>query len=116
MAYDETLAERVRKRLSTHKRLVEKKMFGGLAFMLRGNMCCGVLNNDLMVRVRHECYESLLKRKGARKMDFTGRPLRGFLFVGPKGHKSAAELRFWINEAVEFVTVQRPPRKKTTRS
>lgn len=102
MAYDKTLAERVRKILATHNRVTEKKMFGGLAFLLGGRMCCGVLNDDLVVRVGSECHAAALSRPHARPMDFTGRPLTGFVYVGSRGVKTDAALSRWVQEAARY--------------
>ena len=103
MAYDAKLADRIQKLLSKRKGIVEKKMFGGIAFMLRGNMCCGVVKETLMLRVGPEQYEKLLKEPHARPMDFTGRPLKGFLYVTPQGFRTDAALRKWVERAVDFV-------------
>jgi TfoX/Sxy family transcriptional regulator of competence genes len=75
--YDERLSERVRLALKPRRGISEKKMFGGLAFLLRGNMLCGVIDQDLLVRVGADAYEQALARPHAREMDFTGRPLKG---------------------------------------
>jgi len=104
MAYDESLAQRIRVSLkSLDIAFVEKKMFGGLAFMVRGRMCCGIVKTDLMVRVTTEHYEESLKAPHARPMDFTGRPMKGFLFVSPGGVKDARLLKKWLALGVEFV-------------
>ena len=102
MAYDETLAERIRQALAVREGLTEKKMFGGIAFMLRGNMSCGVVSGDLMVRVGPERYEEALARPHARPMDFTGRPMKGLVYVGPEGLRSDADLNDWVRLAEEF--------------
>lgn len=104
MAYDEKLANRVRKALATRKGIVEKKMFGGLAFMLDGHMCCGVLNDELVVRVGPERYDAALSRAHTRPMDFTGRPLTGFVYVGWRGVKTGAALAKWLREAAEYAS------------
>lgn len=103
MAYDEKLADQVRKVLARRKDLTEKKMFGGIAFMLRGHMCCGVVNEELVVRVGPERYEKALSQPQARPMDFTGRPLKGFVFVSPNGYKTGKALAKWVRQAVQFV-------------
>lgn len=103
MAYDEKLAARVRRALAKRKGLSEKKMFGGIAFMLRGKMCCGVLKRDLVIRVGADRYEEALARPHARPMDFTGRALTGFIYLGPHGYLTGRALRRWIDQAVEFV-------------
>ena len=103
MAYDEELARRVREHLGRRRQVVERRMFGGLAVMLRGHMCCGVVGGDLMVRVGADAYEAALEQPHARPMDFTGKPLKGFVFVGSKGTASAEDLKRWIDTAVKFV-------------
>lgn len=109
MAYDQTLAMRVRRALARKKAVTEIKMFGGLCFTVRGNMCCGVLQDDLVLRVPRESYEKILAKPHVRPMNFTGRPLRGLIFVSPKGHKTAKRLRGWIDAAVEFA-MSLPPK------
>ena len=103
MAYDEKLAARVRKALAKRTDLSEKKMFGGIAFMLRGKMCCGVLKRDLVVRIGADRYAEALARPHARPMNFTGRALKGFIYVGPRGYKTPKVLQRWVDQAVEFV-------------
>jgi TfoX/Sxy family transcriptional regulator of competence genes len=102
MAYDAELADRVRDALGPRDGLTERKMFGGLSFMLRGNMCCGVVKDDLVVRVGQERFESALARPHARPMDFTGRPLSGMVYVGPEGHRSDDDLADWVKLGVDF--------------
>lgn len=102
MAYNQQLADRVRKALARRQGVAEEKMMGGLCFMLRGNMCCGVVNDDLVVRVGPERYDVALAEPHARPMDFTGRPLRGFVFVGPGGYRTDRGLKDWIQRGVRF--------------
>lgn len=102
MAYDEGLAQRLREVFAQYPDVSEKKMFGGLAFLLHGNMCCGVNGGDLMARVGPEGYEDALAQPHARQMDFTGRPLRGFVFVGSEGFESDGDLRSWVARAADF--------------
>jgi TfoX/Sxy family transcriptional regulator of competence genes len=102
MAYDEKLAARVRRALARRKGLTEKKMFGGISFMVGGNMCCGVVNDDLVLRVSPEDYEKALAEPHARPMDFTGRPLRGFVYIGPDGYRADKALSKWLKRAVGF--------------
>jgi TfoX/Sxy family transcriptional regulator of competence genes len=103
MAYDEGLAERLREVLGNRKDVTEKKMFGGIAFMVSGNMCCGVVNDTLMARVGPDQYEAVLKKPHARKMDFTGKPLKGFVYVAPEGFESDDELADWGGLCLDFV-------------
>ena len=104
MAYDEQLSLRVRQVMATIPGVSERKMFGGIAFMVNGNMCCGVVNRDLMVRVGAEDYAAALQQPHARKMDFTGKPLRGFVYVSEKGIVKDTDLNRWISRACQFVT------------
>ena len=102
MAYDEQLAGRVRGVLARRKDVSEKKMFGGLSFMLGGNMCCGVDKDNLMIRVGPEQYETALAQPHARPMDFTGRPLKGMVYVDPEGYRTDAALAAWVKRGVGF--------------
>jgi hypothetical protein len=88
-------------------------MFGGLAFMLKGRMCCGVLNDDLVVRVGPEHYAAALTRPYARPMDFTGRPISGFVYVAAGGVKGDAALAKWLRQAAEHAS-SLPARKVTS--
>lgn len=103
MAYDEKLAARLRAVLDREPGISERKMFGGLAFMANGNMACGTLGSDLMVRVGPDLYEDALARPHAGPMDFTGRPMRGMVTVKAKGIASDADLKAWTNIALGFV-------------
>ncbi len=114
MAYDEQLAARIRKILRRHKGVTEKKMFGGLSFLLHGKMCCGILQNDLVARIQPKDYEAALQQSHVRPMDFTGRTLKGFIFVGPMGFQSEQELARWIKHGVEFVSaISKVDRKRS---
>jgi hypothetical protein len=103
MAYDEGVAERLREAFSTRRDVTEMKMFGGIAFMVNGNMCCGVVHDTLMARVGPDQYEAALKKPHVRKMDFTGKPLKGFVFVAPEGFESDNALADWIGLCTDFV-------------
>ena len=115
MAFDERLAERIRAVLSARPDLVERRMFGGLAFMVGGYMSCGVVGSRLMVRVNPDDADRLLQEPHARPMDFTGRPMRGFLFVDSPGIAGEAALEAWIRRATAWAET-RPPRPLVTRS
>ena len=108
MAYDQELAERIRVVMADRPGVEEKKMFGGLTFMLNGNMCCGVLNDDLVVRVGPDQYEEALGQPHARPMDFTGRSLKGMLYVGPEGYQNEATLESWVARAVNHALSLKP--------
>ena len=102
MPYDEMLVQRVRGVLKGNRNVKERKMFGGLTFMLQGNMCCGVAGDRLMVRVGAEKYDEALGQKHAQLMDFTGRPMKGMVFVEPAGLASAEDLKGWVQRGVDF--------------
>ena len=106
MAYDEKLAERVRAALAKRDDVVEKRMFGGIAFMVRGHMSCGVVASTLMVRLAPADADRLMNAPHVRPMDFTGRPMRGFLYVDPPGTKTAATLRQWVERATAYAEAQ----------
>ena len=108
MAFDAQLADRVRRALAGQRGLVEKQMFGGVAFMLRGNMCCGVLRDDLVVRVGPSAHAEELRRPHTRVMDFTHKPMKGYLYVAPKGVATAAALRSRLKPAIAFVATLPP--------
>jgi TfoX/Sxy family transcriptional regulator of competence genes len=108
MACDEGLAERVRVLLAGECGVSEKKMFGGMAFMLRGNMAVGVINDDLMVRVGPEAHPALVREPHAREMDFTGKPMKGFVYVGSEGIASDFDLRRWVQRGVTFAATLPP--------
>jgi len=105
MAYNERLAERIRKALGRRRNITEKKMFGGLSFLQNGKMLCGVMKDLLVVRIGPEEAAELLKKPRikphVRPMDFTGRPMKGFLYVEPGGCKSAAQLAAWMDRCAQ---------------
>lgn len=104
MAYDEGLAERMREAFSGRIDVTEKKMFGGIAFMVSGNMCCGVVNDTLMARVGPDQYAAALKKPHAREMNFTGKPMKGFVYVAPEGFESDGDLVAWTGLCMDFVS------------
>ena len=111
MAYDENLAERVRKALDSLPEVEEKKMMGGLTFMVNGKMCIGILNDDLMCRIDPDVYESALRIKGCREMDFTGKPMKGFVFVNSDGIKTREDFEYWIHLALTFNKKAKPSKR-----
>lgn len=115
MAYDEHLAARIRKALGPRKDVTEKHMFGGVAFMLKSGMFCGIVKNDLMVRVGPEQHDLALSRPHARVMDFTGRPMRGFIFVAPAGFKTDSALKTWLDMGETFVATLTGKKAKAKR-
>jgi len=109
MAYDKDLAERVKNMLADRDGFVERKMFGGIGFLLRGNMACGILQNDLIVRVGPEKYSGLLQRPGAGPFDITGRVMKGWLRVEPEGYGTEDALSGWIECGAAFA-LSLPPK------
>ena len=109
MAYDEGLAERVRLELAALEGVSERRMFGGLCFMLHGNMALGIDKDRLMVRVGAEQYEAALDQPHARPMDMTGRPMRGFVVVPPEGLQDCQDFQGWVKRGVDFA-LSLPPK------
>jgi len=103
MAYDVSLAQRVREILRLRRGITERKMFGGIAFMLRGHMFVGISKQSLMARVGPQNHDRAMAKAGVREMDFTGKPMRGYVFVGPQGLKSRAALKHWVDLCADFV-------------
>lgn len=110
MAYDEKVAERLSRVFSEHKSVVEKKMFGGIAFMYTDHMSGGVIDEMFMVRVGPEEYEKALSEAHVRPMDFTGRPMKGYVYVEPTGFKTEKNLIKWVEKGIRFVKTL-PPKK-----
>lgn len=112
MAYDEKLAERVRQALQDHRPVDEKKMMGGLTFMVDGKMCVGIMKNELMCRINPDKAREALKRPGCRQMDFTGKPMKAFVLVSTEGMKSKKDFDYWINLALEYNKIAKASRRK----
>jgi hypothetical protein len=117
MAYDERLAERIRRVFEERRDIAERKMFGGLAFLCRGRMCCGIVGTDLMVRVADDEFDAVMRGRHVRPMDFTGKPLRGFVYVSPPGFRTAVALRTWLSrgERVADEKAAEPTERRPTR-
>jgi hypothetical protein len=96
MAYDHHLAARIRGVFGHRKGVEEKRMFGGLAFLVGGHMACGIVGEELMVRVGPKAYEAALAEPHVREMDFTGKPLRGMVYVGVEGIAAEPDLARWV--------------------
>jgi TfoX/Sxy family transcriptional regulator of competence genes len=102
MAYDEVLAERVREVLAARSDVTERKMFGGIAFMVAGNMACGVLGEELIVRLGDEEGENALNEEGVRPFDFTGRPMKNIVYVAPERTSDDAGLVEWVDAGADY--------------
>ena len=103
MAYDNRLAERIRSVLADDPSVEERKMFGGLCFMIRGNMCCGVDKDRFIARVGPHAYEKALRRAHAIPFDITKRPMKGFLIVKPEGVRTKRSVESWVRLCKDFV-------------
>ncbi|HNQ13537.1 MAG TPA: TfoX/Sxy family protein [Bacteroidia bacterium] len=112
MSYNENLAERIRKSLSKTKHVEEKKMMGGLTFMVESKMCVGIVEDKLMCRIDPNIYESALKRRGCKEMDFTGKPMKGYVFVLPSGYQNDEEFNYWIQQSLLFNKKAKASKKK----
>ena len=119
MAYDELIADRMRNAFNEkNTAFEEKKMFSGLCFMVDGKMCCGVHYDKkkemdlIMARIGEEASEKVKDRKGCNPMDFTGRPMKGYVFISPEGFDRDEDLAFWINLCIEFNPFAKASRKK----
>jgi TfoX/Sxy family transcriptional regulator of competence genes len=115
MAYNETLALRIREALAAQPKVEEKKMMGGLTFMVNGKMCVGIVQDDLMARIDPEVYVTALTKKGCREMDFTGKPMKGFVFISPEGTKRKEDLDYWIGLAMDFNKRAKASKKRKKR-
>jgi len=102
MAFDDQLATRIRDRLGKRAGVTEKKMFGGIAFLLNGNMCCGVHGKEMIVRLDPEHTEQALSERHTRRFDLTGRPMKGWILVEPEGLATDADLTKWIGMATTY--------------
>jgi TfoX/Sxy family transcriptional regulator of competence genes len=107
MAYNLKLAERIRSKLDGMP-FVEKKMFGGVGYLLHGNMACGVNQDNLIVRVNPEKHAAFLKKPHAKPFDLTGKPMKGWIVVEADGVKTARQLGTWVKEGVEFALTLPP--------
>ena len=116
VAYDEELAERIREVLADRTDVNEKKMFGGLSFMVGGQMSCGVLKNDLIVRIEPTDFDELTARAGVRPFDFTGRPMQGMVYVDRGVLTDDGILRSWVQRGVDYVALHPAKPKRRTRA
>ncbi|HYC29751.1 MAG TPA: TfoX/Sxy family protein [Chitinophagaceae bacterium] len=113
MAYNEKLADRVRERIAeTHKNIEEKKMFGGLCFMVNDKMCIGVEKERLMLRIDPGKYDEVMEKEGCSPMDFTGKVMKGFVFVDADVVRTKKQLDYWVDLALEYNKIARASRKK----
>lgn len=112
MAYNEILANRIRECLAEITEADEKEMMGGLVFMVKEKMCVGVVKNEMMCRIDPDIYDELLEKEGCRNMDFTKRPMKCYVFVDETGMRDKAEMKYWIDLAVDFNERAKSSKKK----
>ena len=117
VGFDENLAARVRRILADRTDVEEKRMFGGVCFLVGGSMSCGVIKEDLCVRIGPEAHDTALAAPHTRPMDFTGRPMRGFVYVEADGLRNGASLRKWVRLGVEYALLVGPrPKRKSVKA
>jgi TfoX/Sxy family transcriptional regulator of competence genes len=112
MAYNENLANRVREQLATLSNIEEKEMMGGLTFMVNNKMCIGIIKDEMMCRIDPNFHEIAIEKTGCRTMDFTKRPMKGYVMVDDTGMKSKKEFDYWINLCLEFNGKAKTSKKK----
>ncbi len=113
MAYDEHLAERIQKILDEKKvNYFDKKMFGGIAFMVDEKMCVGIVKENLMARIGPDAYEEALTKHGCKEMSFTGRPMKGYVYVEPQAVDMDADLEYWVQLCLDFNPLAKSSKKK----
>ncbi|MBL7911980.1 MAG: TfoX/Sxy family protein [Bacteroidia bacterium] len=116
MAFDEKLNDRIRESLEHIAEVEEKYMFGGSCYMVNGKMCIGVVKDEMMCRIDHDIYEKTLEKPGCREMIFTGKPMKGYVFVSKEGMKTKKQFDYWINLCLEFNAIAKASKKKLKNS
>ena len=112
MAYNEQLANRVREKFEALSNVIEKEMMGGLTFMYNDKMCVGIIKDELMCRIDPALHETVIEKNGCRTMDFTNRPMKGYIMIDDNGMKSQKEFDYWINLALDFNKHAKSSKKK----
>lgn len=112
MAYNEQLANRIREQLADLPNIKEKEMMGGLTFMVNDKMCIGIIKDEMMCRIAPELQDTVLEKTGCRIMDFTGRPMKGYVMVDDTGMRTQKEFDYWINLCLEFNSKAKSSKKK----
>ncbi len=112
MAYNEQLAKRIREQLADLPNMKEKEMMGGLTFMVNDKMCIGIIKDEMMCRIAPEMQDTVLERTGCRIMDFTGRPIKGYVMVDYTGMRTQKEFDYWISLCLEFNSYAKSSKKK----
>jgi TfoX/Sxy family transcriptional regulator of competence genes len=112
MAFNENLSSRIREAIAHLPKVEEKYMFGGVCYMVDGKMCIGVVKDEMMCRIDPGIYEEALKKKGCREMVFTGKPMKGYVFVSEEGVRSKKEFEYWIDLCLDFNKKAKASKKK----
>jgi TfoX/Sxy family transcriptional regulator of competence genes len=112
MAYNEALVDRIREALVDIPKTLEKNMFGGVCFMVNNKMCVGVVKDEMMCRINPDVQDKALERTGSRIMDFTGKPMNGYIFVSEEGMRSRKDFMYWINLSLEFNKLAKASNKR----
>ena len=112
MAFNETLANRIRERLADHSKVEEKAMMGGLTFMVNDKMCVGIIKDEMMCRIDPEFHDKAVEIPGCRTMDFTNRPMKGYIMVDDTAMKTNKEFEYWIKLALDFNKFAKSSKKK----
>lgn len=112
MAYSEKLANRIRESLQYLKKVEEKEMMGGLTFMVNGKMCVGIIKDEMMCRIDPTLHETAVEKTGCRTMDFTGRPMKGYVMIDNTGMKTKKDFDYWLNLSLEFNKKAKSSKKK----
>lgn len=112
MAYNESLANRIREHLMELPNIVEKEMMGGLTFMYNDKMCVGIIADEMMCRIDPELHETVVEKTGCRTMDFTKRPMKGYVMVDDSGMKNQSDFEYWMNLCLEFNSKAKSSKKK----
>jgi len=116
MAYNKILADRIREILVDQPQIEEKEMMGGVAFMVNDKMCVGVVKDEMMARIDPDVYDEALERNGCRPMDFTKKPMKGWVFISPEGIDRVKDLEYWIGLALEFNKKAKSSKKRKSTS
>jgi len=112
MPYSETLAKRISKRFESLPNVEEKEMMGGLTFMYNGKMCVGIIKDELMCRIDPALHDASIEKPGCRTMDFTNRPMKGYIMVSEEGMKTKKDFDYWISLALDYNSKAKPAKKK----
>jgi len=115
MAYNEKLSDRIREALSDVPQVEEKKMFGGVCYMVDGKMCVGVVKDEMMCRIGPEIHEEALEKRGCREMDFAGKPMEGYVYVSDEGMQTKEQFGYWIDLCLEYNPKAKAAKKKTSK-